>query len=191
MVLSFIFTLSFSGAAGATYSVHKGDTLYEVSQKYRMGYTDLRSLNPQIINPNQLYVGQSIVVRTPDKASNLVDYAKVLKSQTKYVYGADISRAPYKADCSSWTKHIYAKFGVKLPRTSREQSHVGTSISFKNMKKGDLMFFASNGKTISHVGIYMGNGQWISNLNSAKSVQTFSVWGPWAQKHFMWAQRVL
>ncbi|MEU3679245.1 NlpC/P60 family protein, partial [Streptomyces griseus] len=37
---------------------------------------------------------------------------------------------------------MYAKFGVKLPRTSREQSHVGTSISFKNMKKGDLMFFA-------------------------------------------------
>jgi peptidoglycan endopeptidase LytE len=191
LVLSFIFALSFSGFAGATYPVHKGDTLNGIAYKYRMGYQDLRSLNPQIGNPNQLYIGQSIVVRTPDKASNLVDYAKVLKSQTKYVYGADYSLAPYKADCSSWTKHIYAKFGVQLPRTSREQAHVGTSISFSNMKKGDLMFFANNGITISHVGIYMGNGQWISNLNTANSVQTFSIWGSWTQQKFMWAQRVL
>ncbi|HSO58284.1 MAG TPA: LysM peptidoglycan-binding domain-containing C40 family peptidase [Paenisporosarcina sp.] len=191
MVLSFIFTLSVSGVAGATYLVHKGDTLYEISNKYKMGYRDLRSLNPQIKYPNQLYIGQSIVVRTPNKSADLVDYAKVLKTQTKYVYGADYSLAPYKADCSSWTKHIYAKFGVNLPRTSSEQSHTGTSISFNNMKKGDLMFFASSGKTISHVGIYMGNGMWISNLNTAKSVQTFSIWGPWTQQHFMWAQRVL
>lgn len=191
MVLSFIIGLSFSGVAGATYPVNKGDTLNGIAYKYRMGYQDLRSLNPQIGNPNQLYIGQSIVVRTPDKASNLVDYAKVLKSQTKYVYGADYSLAPFTADCSSWTKHIYAKFGVQLPRTSREQAHVGTSISFSNMKKGDLMFFANNGITISHVGIYMGNGQWISNLNTANSVQTFSVWGSWTQQKFMWAQRVL
>ena len=190
-ILSLALSLSFASAAGAEYQVKKGDTLFNISQKYKMNFQDLRSLNPQIKNPDVLMIGQPIVARTPDKAGDIVDYAKVLRSQTKYVYGADISLAPFKADCSSWTQHIYGKFGIKLPRTSREQAYIGTPVKFEDMKKGDLMFFANNGVTISHVGIYMGNGMWISNLNTANSVQSFSVWGPWTQSKFMWAQRVI
>lgn len=190
-ILSIALSLSFAGAASADYKVQKGDTLGNIAWKYRMDFHDLRSLNPQLTNPNQLNIGQSLVVRTPDKAGDIVDYAKVLQTQTKYVYGANSNLAPYKADCSSWTQHIYAKFGIQLPRTSGEQAHTGTPIKFNDMKKGDLMFFANNGITISHVGIYMGNGMWISNLNTAKSVQIFTVWGPWTQQKFMWAQRVI
>lgn len=191
LILSFALTLSFAGVTAAEYHVQKGDTLGKIAFKYKMNFQDLRTLNPQISNPNLLNIGQSLVVRTPDKAGDIVDYAKVLQTQTTYVYGADYNLAPYKADCSSWTKHIYSKFGIQLPRTSGEQAHTGTPIKFKDMKKGDLMFFANNGKTISHVGIYMGNGMWISNLNTAKSVQIFTVWGPWTQQKFMWAQRVI
>jgi len=190
-ILSSALSLSFAGATSADYHVQKGDTLFGVSQKYKMGYQDLRSLNPQISDPNKINIGQSIVVRTPDKAGDIVDYAKALESQTKYVYGADYNLSPFIADCSSWTKHIYAKFGIQLPRTSGEQAHTGTPIKFQDMKKGDLMFFANDGKTISHVGIYMGNGMWISNLSTAKSVEIFTVWGPWTQDKFMWAQRVI
>ena len=192
LVLSFALTLSFASATAAEYHVQKGDTLFGVSKKYKMDYQDLRSLNPQISNPDILNIGQSIVVRTPDKAGDIVDYAKALTTKTKYVYGAnDFSMSLFQADCSSWTKHIYSKFGIQLPRTSGEQAYTGTKIKFGDMKKGDLMFFANNGKTISHVGIYMGNGNWISNLNTEKSVQTFTVWGPWTKQKFMWAQRVI
>lgn len=190
-LLSLALTFSISNSASAGYHVQKGDTLGNIASKYKMNFQDLRSLNPQIVNINQLNIGQSLVVRTPNKASDIIDYAKALETQTKYVYGADFSLAPYQADCSSWTKHIYAKFGIQLPRTSGEQAHTGTPIKFKDMQKGDLMFFANNGKTISHVGIYMGNGLWISNLNSAKSVEIFTIWGPWTQQKFMWAQRVI
>lgn len=191
-ILSCAMTLTFAGGSSAAYHVQKGDTLNGIAQKYKMDFQDLRSLNPQLSNPNVLNIGQSIVTRTPDKAGNIVDYAKALTTKTKYVYGAnDYTLALFKADCSSWTKHIYSKFGIQLPRTSGEQSHTGIPIKFQDMKKGDLMFFANNGKTISHVGIYMGNNMWISNLNTAKSVQTFSVWGPWTQEKFRWAQRVI
>lgn len=190
-LLSLALTFSISTNASAEYQVQKGDTLGNIAWKYKMNFQDLRSLNPQIANINQLNIGQSVVVRTPNKANDIIDYAKALETQTKYVYGADSTLAPYQADCSSWTKHIYAKFGIQLPRTSGEQAHTGTPIKFKDMQKGDLMFFANNGKTISHVGIYMGNGMWISNLNSAKSVEIFTIWGPWTQQKFMWAQRVI
>lgn len=190
-LLSLALTFSISANASAGYQVQKGDTLGNIAWKYKMNFHDLRSLNPQIANINQLNIGQSVVVRTSNKANDIIDYARALETQTKYVYGADSSLAPYQADCSSWTKHIYAKFGIQLPRTSGEQAHTGTSIKFTDMQKGDLMFFANNGKTISHVGIYMGNGMWISNLNSAKSVEIFTIWGPWTQQKFMWAQRVI
>jgi LysM repeat protein len=190
-LLSLALILSVTSNASAEYHVKKGDTLGNIAWQYKMDFHDLRTLNPQITNVYQLNIGQPLVVRTPDKAGDIIDYAKALESQTKYVYGADFGLAPYKADCSSWTKHVYAKFGIQLPRTSGEQAHTGTPIKFKDMKKGDLMFFANNGKTISHVGIYMGNGMWISNLNTAKSVEIFTIWGPWTQSKFMWAQRVI
>lgn len=52
------------------------------------------------------------------------------------------------------------------------------------------MFFGDNGK-ITHVGIYIGDGLWISNLNSNKNVEIFAVWGRWSYPRFLWAQRVI
>jgi cell wall-associated NlpC family hydrolase len=98
----------------------------------------------------------------------------------------------YRTDCSGWTQHIYGKFGVKLPRTSREQARVGTPVKFQDMKKGDLMFFSTRAdKVITHVGIYMNDGYWISNLSTKQDVEILSTWGNWTQKYFLWAQRVL
>ena len=83
-------------------------------------------------------------------------------------------------------------FGINLPRTSAEQATMGTPVTFDNMKKGDLMFFSTReDKEITHVGIYMGDDYWISNLNSEKDVEILSTWGTWTQKHFLWAQRVI
>lgn len=71
LILSFVLTLSFAGVTAAQYNVQKSDTLYGVAWKYKMGYQDLRSLNPQIRYPNQINIGQSIVVRTSDKVKSL------------------------------------------------------------------------------------------------------------------------
>jgi cell wall-associated NlpC family hydrolase len=60
------------------------------------------------------------------------------------------------------------------------------------MKKADLMFFSTRAdKVITHVGIYMGDGYWISNLSTKQDVEILSTWGNWTQKYFLWAQRVL
>jgi cell wall-associated NlpC family hydrolase len=82
---------------------------------------------------------------------------------------------------------------VTLPRVSRDQAKVGTPVAFKDLRKGDLMFFSSGrtDKQITHVGIYLGNNMWISNLKTGSNVVIFSTFGSWTQKSFMWGTRVL
>lgn len=186
--------LSTATVAHAEYYVKKGDTFYKIAQKYGMSLNDLKSLNPHITNFNNIQPQDFIVVRkVGNQRQDLVDYAKSLQSVTTYVWGGTPTYAPpLRTDCSGWVEFIYGKFGVKLPRVSRDQAQVGKRIAkIEDAKIGDLIFFASDYKNISHVGIAMGNGMWISNLKTGKNVVIEQSWGTWAQQHFMWATDVL
>ena len=76
--------------------------------------------------------------------------------------------APYRlggssvqgVDCSGFVKKIYDMFNIILPRTARDQSHVGRYVARGDLEEGDLVFFR-NRRSISHVGIYVGNSQFV------------------------------
>lgn len=174
----------------AEYNVEPGDAFWKIAKNHGMTLSDLIHLNPHIKNPNLINPGDKMVVRTGDTISDIIDYSQALKEVTVYQYGGQ--KAPLLTDCSGWVQSIYKEFGVDLPRVSRDQARVGIPVKFQNMKAGDLMFFSTRSdKVITHVGIFMGEDYWISNLNTEKSVEIFSTWGPWTQKYFMWAQRVI
>ncbi len=176
--------------SSAEYYVKRGDSLTKIAKKLRIPYPELLSLNPHIQNPNLIYPNQFLVIRSTNRAQDIIDYARSLQDVTKYVFGGQ--EAPYRTDCSGWVQHIYRKFGVNLPRTSRDQARIGTPVSLHYLKKGDLMFFSTRGdKVITHVGIYLGNHYWISNLNKRESVEVLSSWGSWTQKYYIGAKRVL
>lgn len=105
----------------------------------------------------------------------------------KYVYGGT---TPSGFDCSGFVQYVFAKNGKSLPRVSRDQYRVGTSVSFSNLKAGDLVFFslAKNG-VVDHEGIYVGNGQFI-NASSSKGVTIYTL-GPYWKSAFVGAKRVL
>jgi len=77
-------------------------------------------------------------------------------------------------DCSGFTMYVYKQVGVTLPHSSAAQYHRGKPVSYDNLKPGDLVFFGRDG--ISHVGIYIGNGNFIhaSTNGDAVKVQTLS-----------------
>ena len=180
-------------AANAQHIVKKGETLGGIAKQYGMSYKDIIELNPQFPNPNLIHIGDKVIFRTSDKAQDIIDYARSLQDRTNYTYGGQENfNPPLNTDCSGWTQHIYGKFGVKLPRVSRDQAKVGRPVAFKDMQKADLMFFSTRkDKVITHVGIYMGNDYWISNLSTKQDVEILSSWGSWTQKYFLWAQRVI
>jgi len=77
----------------------------------------------------------------------------------KYVWGGN-GRRGY--DCSGFTKKVFARNGINIPRNSWRQAKVGKRISMRHLKKGDLVFFNSkHQKRINHVGIYLGKGKFI------------------------------
>lgn len=97
---------------------------------------------------------------------------------------------PSGFDCSGFTQYVFAKNGMSLPRVSRDQYQVGSSVSFSNLKPGDLVFFSlANNGVVDHVGIYVGNGQFI-NASSSKGVTIYTL-GTYWKSAFVGAKRVL
>lgn len=109
-----------------------------------------------------------------------------------YVWGGN---TPKGFDCSGFTKYVFAKYGVTLPRTSREQVHAGSGIApdFRALRPGDLMLFAEPGEAISHVAIYAGNGRIIhaSSSNGGVGYTDLNAGGDWFVAYFVAARRVL
>jgi len=64
---------------------------------------------------------------------------------------------PKGFDCSGFTSYVFAKFDIKLSHSSKSQATEGTKIKKADLRAGDLVFFNTDGKGISHVGIYLGD----------------------------------
>jgi cell wall-associated NlpC family hydrolase len=86
-----------------------------------------------------------------------------------YVWAA---AGPDAFDCSGLTQYAYAAAGVSLPHSSSMQSQMGTPVSRSALQPGDLLFFYS---PVSHVGMYIGNGQMVHASTSGQPVQVASV----------------
>ncbi|HIS62364.1 MAG TPA: C40 family peptidase [Candidatus Scybalomonas excrementigallinarum] len=84
-----------------------------------------------------------------------------------YVYGG--TSLTNGTDCSGFTMGIYKNFGMSISRTSREQATNGKSIKSSELKKGDLVFYASGGR-INHVAMYIGNGKIVHASNSRTGI---------------------
>ena len=119
--------------------------------------------------------------------SEIVAYAKKYLGY-KYVYGGS---TPSGFDCSGFTSYVYKHFGYSLNRTSSAQASNGKAVSKSNLQVGDIICFArsSGSKTIGHVGIYIGGGQFIHAANSRKGVIISNVDG--AGFYYVCARRII
>ena len=111
----------------------------------------------------------------------------------RYVWGGNTPGEGF--DCSGFTKYVFAKSGISLPRTSREQARVGAAVSpdFRALRPGDLMMFAEPGQAISHVAIYAGNGIIVHSSTSTGGVgyTDLNTGGEWFIAYFVAARRLL
>ncbi|TGA97635.1 LysM peptidoglycan-binding domain-containing protein [Sporolactobacillus shoreae] len=90
-------------------------------------------------------------------------------------------------DCSGFTKMVFAQLGINLPHSSVLQATYGIPVSKGNLKPGDLVFFNTSGRGISHVGIYVGGGWMISAESVETGVRETRVFGEGSASY--WEQR--
>lgn len=110
---------------------------------------------------------------------------------TPYQMGGKIKNGePVAFDCSLFTQHVFASFGIELPRTSKAQAAVGSKVDRGSISQGDLLFFRTNGKSISHVAIYVGDGMML-HASSNKGVTISDMNSSYWKKRFVTARRVL
>ncbi|USQ82863.1 C40 family peptidase [Streptomyces phaeoluteigriseus] len=83
-----------------------------------------------------------------------------------YVMGAT---GPNAWDCSSLVQAAFKQVGVDLPRVSQDQSMVGTDVSLSNLQVGDILYWGGKGSAY-HVGVYIGDGQYLDAANPSKGV---------------------
>ncbi|WP_051250741.1 C40 family peptidase [Paenibacillus harenae] len=108
---------------------------------------------------------------------------------TPYRFGAPAG-ITYAFDCSSFTQFLYKGLDVNLPRTSAAQAYAGKKVAKGSLSMGDLVFFNTNGKSISHVAIYAGNNK-IIHSSSSQGVTVSSLGSGYWAKRYVTARRVL
>jgi len=104
-----------------------------------------------------------------DKMNELVMYAVSL-ADTPYHYGGTSPENGF--DCSGFVDHVFQhSLKVSLPRTSHEISHVGTPVKIGQLRPGDLVFYNTQHRSYSHVGIYVGENKFVHSPKSGSQIR--------------------
>jgi cell wall-associated NlpC family hydrolase len=104
-----------------------------------------------------------------------------------YQWGA---QGPDRFDCSGLVCHVYGSLGVDMPRVSRDQARRGDEVARGKLQPGDLVFFATDGKSINHVGIYIGDDEFVHAPRRHEPVRTDRLDNAYWRQRYRTARRV-
>ncbi|MBQ7479016.1 MAG: C40 family peptidase [Selenomonadaceae bacterium] len=104
-----------------------------------------------------------------------------------YVFGGT---TPSGFDCSGYVRYVFASAGIYLPRMADEQYEMGMPVSTDELVAGDLVFFSTYTYGASHVGIYLGEGNFI-NASSSRGVAVDSLYSSYWGSCYIGARRVM
>lgn len=196
-----------------SYIVSRGDTLFSLATKHGVSMRELKKLNG--LKRARLNVGQVLQipvmekeeVPAEDEVVSLLDgienvaEAGDTSELSERVLGAakEFLGIPYKfggtttkgIDCSAYVKRVFAALNIELPRTAREQFHVGEKIAKEELTPGDLVFFKTYSRRFaSHVGIFLGDNKFIHASSKGKKVEISNLDAPYYAKRFIGAKRL-
>lgn len=121
--------------------------------------------------------------------ANIVGYAKEYLG-TPYAYGGS---SPRGFDCSGYVQYVMKNFGVEMPRSSTDQYSVGVRVDKSELMPGDLVYFkySPSSYRLSHVGIYVGDGNFIHSPVPGQSVKISPLNAGYFSYYYYGATRVL
>lgn len=125
-------------------------------------------------------------VTDPGSAERAAAFARKMVGRPYRFGGA----TPAGFDCSGLVQYSYRQAGVSLPRATDAQLRLSQPLRGAHLRRGDLLFFDQEGKKKSHVGIYLGDGQFVHAPSSGKTVRTDRLDSAYWKKHLSEVRRI-
>ena len=133
-------------------------------------------------------VETTTIDKTPTASGTGAKLVELAKSKLgcKYVWGATGENT---FDCSGLTSWCHKQLGISIPRTSLDQSKSGKAVNKSDLQLGDLIFWKTTSAPVGHVGMYVGNGQFIHAPNKSKPVKYDSLDNSYYKSRYVCARR--
>ena len=175
------------GKSGNWYKIRNSSNVEGwVSSKYIGAYTQV-SQPTDTNKTEEVNNNANNINNTNSKINNILKLANAQIGKP-YRWG---KTGPNSFDCSGFTSYVYKNsVGITLPRTSVAQSKTGTKISKNNLKTGDLVFFNTSGRGVSHVGIYIGDSKFI-HASSSKGIIISNLNSTYYKNKFISGSRII
>ena len=185
------YKIDLDGKTGYVSAKYISDT--KIAETTSRGGSILKNEETPVVQEKQPAVEQNTSEQIPPPAattssgSAIVEYAKQYLGY-KYVSGGASPETGF--DCSGFTSYVYKNFGISLYRTSRDQIKNGVAVEKSNLQPGDLVIFNNDANTkIGHVGIYIGDGNFIHAANKKSGVKITKLDSEYYYKRYVGARR--
>jgi len=152
--------------------------------------TNIHPAKIQAENPKDYDKIKEIINAPEPQHSRLKEFLIFIAQQTigiPYRFGSNTFLA---TDCSGYVQNVFSLLGINLPRSVREQFHIGEAVDKKDLSMGDLVFFRTYASFPSHVGVYLGNNLFIHASTLGRKVTIDSLNMPYFIKRFIGAKRL-
>ena len=173
---------------------------YAVTTNFGSGYVDAQYLTIGVPKPaekkpktepaKETAAQQTAAAATVSYSGTGADLAATAQQYLgcSYTYGGS---GPSSFDCSGLTMYVYGLYGVSLPHGATGQMSYGTAVDKSNLAPGDLVFFSYGGDAIGHVGIYIGDGNFVHASTYGVGVITSSLDSGSYPSRYVGARRIL
>ena len=193
MTLSVLPSLAY---ADTYYTVKSGDSLWKISKLQGVTVEQIQRLNS--ITSTLIFPGKKLIIakesrdttttvvsRGTSRMGTIIEYAKSFVG-VPYLYGG---QSPKGFDCSGYIMYVFKNFGISLPRTAAEQYYRGARVGANDARPGDIVAFGS-ARNITHTGIYLGGGKFIS-ATSSQGVMVSPVYDAYWGKRLLGFSRII